>query len=251
MALTLEMAWLVEDEVTIQMDCAEIRFIHPTYATRNGNDIVIRHAFGENNRVHDVDRYRIRCHNNQLELESHDNGQVEVEDNNYNDICPQEDFCHDTLVIILESPHRDEYRNNCIDRPIAPAQNNRNNRRIIGTGIGIQNYLLDIISLRPNLLCNLSDRETRVILCNPIQFQISLVAVICSPKWSKVRDKVWRTLWSMPQIKEEFRVRLASYSPKYIINACTLTLQTNISNCLGHNCFRNTMKYEAYHHDSQ
>ena len=250
MTLTLKVTWPVEDEmdVSIQMDCAEIRFIHPTYATRNGNDIVIRNVFGENNRVRDVDRYRIRCQDgSQLRLDPHGDDQGLVEGSNYRDIWPQENFTGDTLVVILESPHKDEYRNNCIDSPIAPAQNNRNNRRIIGTGIGIQEHLLDVIGLCPNLRCKLSGRETRVILCNPIQFQTSLVAVICSPKWETIRNKVWRTLWDMPRIKDEFRVRLASYSPNYIINACTSSLQQHISSSLGHDCFSNATKHEAYH----
>lgn len=253
MTLTLNMTWPVQQSVLVQVDCTEVRITpqgqgHVTRAIDNDSDIDINDAFGNGNRVHDVDRYRIRCRDGILRLDPHSgNGQDLVEGSNYQDIRPQGNFIQDTLIVILESPHKDEYRNNCIDRPIAPAQNNRNDREIIGAGIGIQNYLLDVINLCPNLRCSLSVRETRVILCNPIQFQTSLVAVICSPEWRKIRDKVWRTLWNVPQIKEEFRMRLTSYNPNYIINACTSKLQKNISDFLRQGHFANFMKYETYH----
>ena len=250
MTLTLEVTWPVERNVPIQMDCDGIECIYATHAIRNGNDIIIRDAFGETNRVHDVDRYRIRCHDGiQLNLELNDDGQG-PRGSNYQDIWPQENFTHDTLVLILESPHKDEYRDNCIDIPIAPAQNNiaPNNNRIIGTGIGIANHLLDIISLCPSLYCNLSVGETRVILCNPIQFQTSLVAVIDVPNRKGVRDAVWKEFWNMQEIKNNFEDRLESYEPNYIINACTSRLQNKISEFLLQcNRFPDSMKYETYH----
>ena len=246
MALTLEVTWPVEQDVLIQMDCAGIRCTNATHAIRNDDDIVIRGAFGEINCVHDVDRYRIRCHDGiQLNLEHPGDGQG-PEGSNYQDIWPQENFAHDTLVLILESPHKDEYRDDCIDRPIAPAQNNENHRRIIGAGIGIENYLLDIINLCPTLRCNMNIRETRVVLCNPIQFQTSLVAAICSPDWRKVRNAVWRSLWDMQEIQDNFGERLVSYNPNYIINACTSQLQKKISDFLKQR-FANNMKYETCH----
>ena len=251
MTLTLNVTWLVERVVPIQVDCAEIRIVsecHATRVNRNGSDIEIINAFGRSNRVCDVDRYRIRCHDGiQLNLEPPGDGQG-PEGSNYQDIWPQENFAHDTLVLILESPHKDEYRDDCIDRPITPAQNNeaQNNSMIIGTGIGIENHLLDVINLCPNLLCNLRIGGTRVILCNPIQFQASLVAVICSSDWRKIRNAVWRSLWDMQEIQDNFEERLISYNPSYIINACTSQFQKKISDFLKQR-FANNMKYETYH----
>ena len=247
MTLTLNVTWPVERVIPIQVGCAEIGIVSGCHAIRaNDNDIDIINAFGGNNRVHDVDRYRIRCHDGvQLNLEPPGDDQG-PEGSNYQDIWPQGNFAHDTLVLILESPHKDEYRDDCIDSPIAPAQNNENHRRIIGTGIGIENHLLDIINLCPTLRCNMSINETRVVLCNPIQFQTSLVAVVSYPGWRKIRDAVWKALWNMQEIKGEFEERLASYNPNYIVNACTSKLQKNVSNLLEQR-FANNMKYETYH----
>ena len=229
MTLTLNMTWPVQQSIIVQVDCTEIQIIssrHAARATDNNSDIIINGAFGEENLVHDdVDTYRINCHDdNQLELFLRHNDQVEC----------------DTLVIILESPHKDEYENNCIDEPIAPAQGD--------TGTRFANHLLDIIELCPDLHRNLSVGETRIVLCNPIQFQTSLVAVIDVPDWRKVRDAVWKELWNMQEIKDNFEERLGSYEPDYIINACTSHLQNKISKFLLQcSRFSDSMKYETYH----
>ena len=226
MTLTLNMTWPVQQPMLVQVDCTGIEIIsqHATCAT--GNDIVIDGAFGEDNRVQDLYKYRIRCRDDgQLELVApHDNDQME----------------RDTLVIILESPHKDEYLNNCIDDPGEPAAG------VTGSRIG--NHLLDIIGLCPDLLCNLSDGETRVILCNPIQFQTSLVAVINAPNWRIVRDAVWKKLWNIQEIKNDFEERLEGHEPDYIINACTSHLQNKISEFLLQcNRFPDSKKYETHH----
>ena len=172
-------------------------------ATRNGGHIEIDGAFGRINRVCDDDIYRIN-HRSSSPLEC----------------CQPVECCQpgapyeQTLVILLESPHKSEYRLNCIDRPIAPAQGT--------TGRNIRDHLVRIVRdcryIRDKLV-----RETRGILANPIQFQTSLVSVIRIPqkRGKKIRDDVWSVLWGYDQIQAEFKSRLDCYRPDFIINACT------------------------------
>lgn len=250
MTLTLNVTWPVERDISIQVDCTEIQIVSECHATRasgNVSDIDIINAFGENNRVCDVDRYRIRCHGGgHIDLFPHapDVCQIRVrrKANSYIDTYPQANFCHDTLVIILESPHRDEYQYDCINCPIAPAQGS--------TGCEIKLHFVEVISLCQDLYYNLCANETRVILCNPVQFQTSLVAVVDSPKWRSIRNKIWKALWSIQEIQSDFEERLISYSPNYIINACTSVLRKNVSDFLRHNRFPDAMKYETNHPSS-
>ena len=172
------------------------------------------------NRVCDDDRYRIRSQSNSPL------------------VCCQRDAAYrQTLVILLESPHKDEYFANCIDRPIAPA---------LGmTGHNIQDYLMDVIHGCPNICQRLGHETTRVIIANPIQFQTSLAAIIRVPRQNgeskeakkkrqeknkKIRDAIWKALWDHKSLRSEFKGRLKRYHPDFIINACTHDLECTSNN---------------------
>ena len=210
-----------------------------SHAVLEGTDVVISGAFGVNNRVHDVDRYRICRNDARIYLHCHAAGTVGGDANGFEDIVPQNEFHGDTLVVVLESPHKDEYNGNSIDAPIAPAQGD--------TGRILQRQLCNVIRLCPHLDADLSE-GTRAILCNPIQFQTSLVAVIeAANNWRKVRNAVWRRLWSTQMIRDNFLYRLQQYQPNYIINACTVGLGGNIDDFLRDGQFAAVRKYCTYH----
>ena len=150
-------------------------------------------AFGQVNRVCDDDRYRINCQSNSpLEY------------------CERGTAYGQTLVILLESPHKDEYLGNRIDRPIAPALGT--------TGRNIRDHLMSIIRKCHHIHSRLCP-NTRVILVNPIQFQCSLISVITSDaetySWKKTRDAVWKALWDYKDIRNEFKGRLERYHPDF------------------------------------
>jgi hypothetical protein len=70
------------------------------------------------------------------------------------------------IVIVLESPHKDEYLYDMKKiKPIAPAQG--------VTGEKIDSYLIDIINAYKNLM-KINQPEYRVLLVNPIPYQTSL-----------------------------------------------------------------------------
>ena len=195
MVLYINVTWPCDlGQIRIPIDCFDMEAVS-NKASRSGNHIVIDGAFGQGNRVCDDDRYRI---------DRQKNGPLER--------CQPGTGYGKTLVILLESPHRDEYSGNCIDRPIKPA---------MGTaGRNIRNHLINVVHSCPHLK-NRLDPNTRVIIANPIQFQCSLVSVITSGDWKKIRDAVWKALWNRQEIQNEFRKRLKGYNPNFIINACT------------------------------
>ena len=215
MALKINVTWPRHlPQVCISIDCRDLEPISRK-ATRSGNHIVIDGAFGQGNRVCDDDRYRIdRQSNSPLEC------------------CDCLTAYEQTLVILLESPHKDEYFANCIDRPIAPALGT--------TGHNVQDYLMEVIHGCPDICQRLGQETTRIIIANPIQFQTSLAAIIRVPRQrgesneekkerekreKKIRDAVWKALWDLPAIRDEFRGRLERYHPDFIINACTHDLE--------------------------
>lgn len=215
MALKIDVTWPSDlGQVCIPINCEDVETISRK-ATKCGDSILIKGAFGESNRVCDDDRYRIhRLSISPLEC------------------CTRLETYTKTMVIVLESPHKDEYFSNFIDRPIAPALGK--------TGHNIQDHLMDVIHSCPELCWRLGREVTRVIIANPIQYQASLAALIRtrrkdmeSKKESNrrkkqdeaIRDAVWKELWCRRKIRDEFNERLDRYGPDFIINACTHDLK--------------------------
>ena len=265
-------------EVEASVSGDDIEFIDKKRATCSGGEIIINRSFGKGNVVPDVDRYRFHFDEEQFVLCPHTKCTVSRCSNQYYDIAiarAQRD--HDkTLVILLESPHRDEYLRN-VGRPIAPAQGT--------TGRRLHRYLGEVLRSCPSLHCSLRTGTTRVILSNPIQFQASLVAILGSkerPEENKkirkkrvkknreaVRDAVWKALWNYTHdntseecreqsanvsfpIRDCFRNRLEKYDPNYIINACTSSTKDmkEMKKCLNNflKCHFGTCKrYEVNH----
>ena len=117
--------------------------------------------------------------------------------------------CHlPTIVLLLESPHTDEYDNG---KPIAPAMGT--------TGRNLDSHLGGVLSQIRNRIFN----GSRVIVSNPVQFQASLHMILRGKMNGKVRDAVWRSLWQHQDqyIQNCFASRMENYSPYIVINACT------------------------------
>lgn len=108
---------------------------------------------------------------------------------------------YENIVIILESPHIEEYKDPKFRAPALGL-----------TGCYLQNYFYEIIKLHLQ-----KKHSYNVILMNAIQLQCSLGE---EPK--KFRDKLWCELWFEDGGKDNFIKRLGQYLPNIIINACTL-----------------------------
>lgn len=227
MQLEIRMTWPACRPIPISfghIDCSQVKVISHSKATKTGDRITIDHAFGISNRVSDDDRYRITW-----------------DSPSPLDCCPpcgpRERF-ERTLVIVMESPHRDEYRNDCIDLPIGPAQGK--------TGHNIRDHLMSVLHSCQGVH-NYLDQQTRVILANPIQFQTSLAAMIQPPGGSmRFRNATWGKIWKLTEIQDEFKFRLRSYRPDVVVNACTDKLKERIGIFLDQN-FPCVQVYEAKH----
>lgn len=198
MALKINVTWPEHlEQICIQMDCSNMESIS-SKATKDGAQITVDGAFGPGNRVCDEDRYRIGRESE---------GPLEC--------CESGAPFDRTLVLLLESPHENEYANGCIDRPLAPALGE--------TGRNIRDHLMHVIRECNHLYsCFGQDVKVRVMIANPIQFQCSLVSIIKNfSSWKKARDDVWKALWNREPIRNEFGERLAGYCPNFVINACT------------------------------
>lgn len=236
---------------------------------------VIDDTFGEQNVVPDVDRYRLRRQQGQITLHPHTVRGVCPDSNNFCDILTTErNVDYDkTIVIVLESPHKDEYENSAtpsgdVGRPIAPAQGK--------TGTRIRNFFHHVLCSCPTLCGQLEEHTTRVVISNPVPFQASLASIVSIPasendsksapkrKRKKLRDAVWSALWEYGAIQDDFQTRLESYCPDFIINACTHDVGCYLQRCCVANnrCKKHKMRtflnehfnvsscYEVNHHPS-
>lgn len=123
-----------------------------------------------------------------------------------------------TVVIALESPHRDEYGDS-VDSPIAPARGS--------TGAGIHKHLYDVLNSCPQIRRMLFERApVRAVISNPIPFQTSAYAIHGGRLGvsDRLRDFIWRELWRDQQLglAALFLAKLVCYAPIAIINACTV-----------------------------
>ena len=168
-----------------------------------GSNIRIRGMFDCRSRVRAEVRYRVKRENGYLAIE-----RLPPE------CSPAEGS---TLLIMLESPHRDEYRQGSRPgsmTPIGPAQG--------GTGIAICSYLARILGNSPDL--GAVPTGIRVVIANPVPFQASVHAAHCQElagSFARLRDAVWTSIWAIPQVRCAFHATVTRHNPRWIVNACT------------------------------
>lgn len=226
MAVRIRARWLQDGDIEVKdfpqdmeqglMDLANSNPDHDyVCASTSGSDVVIKRMFDADMKVPDVYRYKIEKDGNLIVQRVGSDKNVLKE-------------CHlPTIVLLLESPHKDEYCNN---RPIAPARGT--------TGRNLDSHLSGVLSPIRNRIFN----GSRVIISNPVQFQTSLHMILESLKQSnlseqdkkklkekfkdkenkcKVKDAVWRFFWERNHIQSHFAFRMKEYDPYIVINACT------------------------------
>ena len=165
------------------------------------------------NRINEFSIKSEKCEDNLVATVEYINDEWKFKQNNIlsNDrIVNKSNICitdkvNDRIVIILESPHKDEY-SKTIPAP-APAMGE--------TGRNIKEYLLEILDKK---IGNPKDNEKKydVILMNAIQYQTSL-----GIDTEYFRDRVWLTLWNKEDLRKEFIKRLEGYNADIVFNFCT------------------------------
>ncbi len=208
MALCIEMEWpvrtLLKPKIGPRVFGDLRNHMQPSrYVSIAGGHIRIRGMFKRRACVPEDVRYRVVRRNGCLRVE-----RLPSE-------CPDSDGL--TLLIVLESPHCDEYRSGSRPgsmKPIGPAQG--------GTGAAICRYLADILGKSTDM--RTVPTGTRVVIANPVPFQASLHAVHgqkLAGSFARLRDAVWTSVWAVPQVRCEFHATVTRYNPEWIVNACT------------------------------
>ena len=162
------------------------------------------------NRIHAFSIESKKCEDNLVAKVEYINNEWKFKENNIlpNDRIAEPNILiknkvNDRIVIILESPHKDEYSKQIT----APAMGT--------TGENINKYLLDILNKKignPQI----DKKEYDVILMNAIQYQTSL-----GIDTEYFRDRVWLTLWNKGDLRKEFIKRLEGYNADIVFNFCT------------------------------
>lgn len=197
----------------------------------NRNRLYIRGLFGPANWMPDVDRYRMLRENS---IASHDlnTHPVHVSTYPYIDLSPELYPMMATLVIILESPHRDEYGGS-VTAPIAPARGYTGEciDDLLGAKLMSCNRLMQLLGSRLPI---------RVVIANPVPFQTSAYAIHRGrvEDAKKLRNEIWRKLWDLEDcngsrvIQDDFCARMHRYRPIAIVNACTSDLRGRVRTLL-------------------
>lgn len=120
---------------------------------------------------------------------------------------PDRNSSFKTIVIILESPHLDEYKDHSFINPALGT-----------TGENLQKYFGKLIKKLAKFEPYLNSGQYRIILMESIQYQCSLGI---QPLNIEIRDLVFSEIWNLKKTKDDFRERLSSYHPDIILNLCT------------------------------
>lgn len=192
-----------------------LRAFGGTHVDQEPEHVKLARMFDERNRVQDVDRYRVGVDGRQYCLMAHREGNLSPQSNRFRDTYIADHGGAGTVAILLESPHRCEYVDGDVGRPVAPAQGK--------TGDRLHDLLGPLLNAEANAsLRNCICGDFRVLLVNPVPFQTSLWWVHRGklPRWQTLRNAIWKTLWDHGS-SEDFLSRLQRYAPDVILNCCT------------------------------
>ncbi|MFD2868430.1 hypothetical protein ACFSY7_07950 [Kurthia populi] len=193
------------------------------FITKNNQDIIINHYFWT--AIPNVIRYKFKYSNSKfcsltMSKKIHPNSNYNEEFlyfNNHN---------HRKIVIVLESPHVDEYTSDM--QPISPAQ--------ADTGTKINS---NIESLLKNINSHVQFKQNEVIeiaLVNPIPLQTSLGTIHgenLADQYLNLRNNVWKGIWRNTDYRKKFIDQINTlYSRDIIINACTDKLKNEVTKSL-------------------
>lgn len=178
--------------------------------------ITIENFFNDNMIVRDFYRYKIKISQNSYPiLVKHNNKNISK--SKFNDLYVMKDKDIDSIVLLLESPHKEEYwESNQVYMPISPAQKE--------TGEKTENNICILINeliSNPKYNLRLDDGEYRIIICNPVQHQTSLYYLYESKIFKVLRDAIWSEIFNQPKVQDYFLDRINTYKPKLILNVCT------------------------------
>ena len=122
------------------------------------------------------------------------------------------------IILILESPHKDEYEiTNGKPVPKSPASGD-SGKAIYAL---FTSHVLPILNSL-GLELNKSEKYNFCIV-NPVPYQTSLVSIHQKSLDTGLRDKVWKVMYE--NLKDDFKSRLKKYKPFAVLNGCTSNLK--------------------------
>lgn len=184
--------------------------IDPTQIHVTKNKIKIFHSVY---RLSDVWRYTIISRQGLISKTTIQKSSV-LPLSNFNDRPALDAIGTRVIAIILESPHVSEYTSTMT--PKAPAQGTRPSE----AGGAIDTYIEKVLT-RMHIPCG----TYSLLIVNPIPYMCSLGKFFKQKLDTKVRDHVWKEIWKISEIRDDFCNALATYQPEIIINCCTSKLK--------------------------
>lgn len=117
-----------------------------------------------------------------------------------------EDVCK--IVIVLESPHREEYENSNYEfKPLGPAMKK--------TGNKIEKYIINLIKCIETYY--IANKKYDIYLINPVKFQASLGSFYNGKLNENIRNNLWKAMYIY--YKEEFLKHITEYD--FVVNCCS------------------------------
>lgn len=223
--MALKLKWRTKHlQIDFHREIEKIRTSDSSHVQPVGNDVLVENFFGMKNKVPDVSRYRI-CKNGNIIPHFDQSGQIrDISGQELKRRLQQQSQIRN-IVLLLESPHKDEYERD-ITCPKAPACGS--------TGRNIKRHLHEVLSHIENQ--KLIVPSCHVVISNPVPFQTSLHAIHGNSlkdkdgcRWATLRDYVWLTLWDEKRIRSWFQARLKRYNPSLIVNACTSHQKSSVN----------------------
>lgn len=223
--------------VNVNMQVREdlLQSLHPEYLSipdslEEGRVTVKQCFFSGERKVPNVYRFLAHVHDGQSEIRRFTDKSSGLSESRFNDRPLNADEHLKNIVLLLESPHEEEYNYAKGFQPIAPAQGstgnflNRDIGRVLNTILGET---------------RLENGEYRVIIINPVPYQTSLHYLhghAIKSFYKSLRNSVWKVLWDNEScFQAELGQLLGELQPALIINSCTAELKDDVTTFLqGH-----------------
>jgi hypothetical protein len=220
--------------VTASFDSALVREVAdiPNVAT------AMAQLFDPSCRVPDAWRYQFDVTNGLVSSPLRLSPQKDLVDSRYQDAFAWRAARTDPILLLLESPHVDEFffTSTGVFKPKGPAQRSQSG----GSGYALQTYAGQVLSQ-----LGLPSGSYPLILANPVQYHTSLRWLVTTVTKStgrrkpvirkihpELRNHVWDVLWQLPFVQADFLQRCQSYRPIAVVNCCTQKLQPQVTQFL-------------------
>lgn len=198
------------------------------YVTIVGTDILIKKDFFSMSRVMpSVYRYRYVWKDNSYMLQDLHSHEKQIPESVYNDGSVSSLTNQNTILVVLESPHKEEYNNDF--EAIAPAQGK--------TGRIISRKLETILQfIADNKLYDFGKCDLDVVITNPVPYQTSLYEIhhrALKGEYRKLRNDIWKILWiNKHKLRTVFKQHIKTTNTRLILNCCTSMMRDEVNKIL-------------------